>query len=273
MSRAFQNKWRQNGCCRLYLQSVTPCKDTGLVPDFQHFNELQPLCFCMYNHVWIMPVNCVGTSHCGSLCSRSLCFHIWLELWSGRCVIYMTHTHNHRVGKGKRDIALCWQEQRAHTLSFWCSGIVFWYPIIRFTYLRLLRLLWKSENRLIADIVVRHKSSGKTVDMTRFTLLMCEKSWSNTIPPPSGTAELYFISKDFDVKREDLHTCTHTHTHTHTHMQRCIMICRWAKFAVESKNYRKVKVSCHYFSCHYFTHHYSRLVLEVSLSQTLWPNN
>lgn len=98
---------------------------------------------CMYNYyVWIMLLNCVGTSHCGSLCSQSLCFHIWLELWSGRCAIDMSppHTHAgtrthtnthtklyflcHHVGE-KRDIALCWQVQRKYTSSFWCSGAVF----------------------------------------------------------------------------------------------------------------------------------------------------
>lgn len=82
-------------CCRFVHQRVARGKDMGWVHDFQHCNELQPLCLCMYNYVWIMLLNCVGTSHRGILCCQSLCFHIWQELWSGRWAIYMLHTYTH----------------------------------------------------------------------------------------------------------------------------------------------------------------------------------
>lgn len=134
--------WRimKNRCHRFIHQRVARGKDTGWVHDFRHYNELQPLCLCMYNYVWIMLQNRVGTSHCGTLCCQSLCFHIWQELWSGRWAIYMLHTYTHchrHSGKIRdRDRPLL-----ATTKTIDITILVFrdrfWYGVMKFTYLML----------------------------------------------------------------------------------------------------------------------------------------
>lgn len=144
--------WReaQNGCL---LVAPSKCDHRwGRGVEFQRCNELQPLCLCMNNYyVCIMLLNCVGTSHCGSLCSQSLCVHIWPELWSGRCAIYMPHTHSHTqtrahiftatalASKKVRHSSLSTSTKKIHTVILVFRDC-FWYSIIKFTHLRLLRL-------------------------------------------------------------------------------------------------------------------------------------
>lgn len=82
----------QKSCGLLDRQTLTTDEHTGLRRDLQ----LRTLCSGAHhnNKVWVMLLNFVGTSHCGPQCHQSLCLHICLQLWSGRCPFNMPHIQN-----------------------------------------------------------------------------------------------------------------------------------------------------------------------------------